>query len=201
LFPCPWPKDKHERYRLFSQRFLWRLNGCIKHGGTVQVVTDDEGYFYWILKESVDTGFSVSYETVGPGFFTKYESKWRQAGKNTFYRIIFTKEIDYPLHTPEEVVLQTYRILSFDPQSFSPIPLRGEIVVEFKDFLYDPIKQRAMVRALVVEDEFLQDFWIEVRYSGKDWIIRPYEGCGWIPTAGTQKALDLVYAACTKGAP
>lgn len=199
LFPCPWPKEKHEHYRLFSKKFLRRLNVCLIHRGTVQVVTDDEGYFHWVLKESVDTGFSVSYETVGPGFFTKYENKWRQAGKNIFYRIVFTKEVDYPLPKIEEPLLRTYRISTFDPESFSPDHLRGDVVVEFKDFLYDPVRKRAMVRAIVVEDEFLQDFWIEIRYSEKDWIIRPHEGCGWIPTVGTQKALDLVHAACTRG--
>ncbi|MCX7822377.1 MAG: tRNA (guanosine(46)-N7)-methyltransferase TrmB [Syntrophobacterales bacterium] len=193
LFPCPWPKRHHERYRLFSRRFLLRLNSRLVMDGVVWIVTDDESYFKWILDQAPNAGFLVSWETIGPGFFTKYENKWKKAGKNRFYKLTLTKEIHHLLGEPEELGLRTYRIKDFSPDLFSPKSMREDVVVEFKDFLYDPARKRAVLRAVVIEDEFLQDFWIEIRYTGEDWIIRPYEGCGWIPTVGTQKALDLVW--------
>lgn len=201
LFPCPWPKQRHEHYRLFSRKFLLRLNGCLVPNGIVWIVTDDRPYFEWLLEQSVDTGFSVAYEEKGPGFFTKYEKKWIASGKNIFYRLLLTKKTHYDFEKPRELKLKIYRIKEFYPESFSPRPLREDIVVEFKDFLYDPLRKRAVVRTIVVEDEFLQDFWIEIRQTEKDWIIRPHEGCGWIPTVGTQRALDLVYECCTGERP
>ncbi|MEJ5300650.1 MAG: tRNA (guanosine(46)-N7)-methyltransferase TrmB [Thermodesulforhabdaceae bacterium] len=196
LFPCPWPKERHERYRLFSKKFLRQVNGCLVSGGILRIVTDDYPYFCWIKEQSVDTGFLVSFEITGPGFSTKYENKWLRAGKNVFYQIELKKEIHIPPNQPEAVTMKTYRVTTFAPELFNPIPLRGEIVVDFKDFLYDPHQKRALVRALVIEDDFVQDFWIEIRHSGKDWHIRPCEGCGWIPTVGVQKAIDQVYEAC-----
>lgn len=198
LFPCPWPKKRHEHYRLFSREFLLHLNNCLVSRGTVQIVTDDYVYSQWVLDQTVDTGFSVAYETVGPKFFTKYENKWREAGKNVFYRLMLRKTLHLFLEKPREPELKIYRIKDFDPERFSVPPLRNDVVVEFKDFLYDPVRKRAVVRTVIVEDEFLQDFWIEIRYTGEDWVIRPHEGCGWLPTVGTQKALDLIYEFCLK---
>jgi tRNA (guanine-N7-)-methyltransferase len=198
LFPCPWPKERHERYRLFSRKFLRQINACLAPEGIVNIVTDFYPYFCWIKEQSVDTGFSLSYEITGPGFSTKYENKWLQAGTNVFYRIELKKIVHIPPRQPDTVTMKTYRVVAFDPEKFRPDPLRGDIVVEFKDFLYDPLQERAMVRALVIEDDFVQDFWVEIKHSGNDWHIRPGEGCGWIPTVGVQKAIDQVYEACLK---
>ncbi|MCS7065798.1 MAG: methyltransferase domain-containing protein, partial [Fimbriimonadales bacterium] len=33
LFPCPWPKKRHHKYRLFSQRFLQLLNSRLMPEG------------------------------------------------------------------------------------------------------------------------------------------------------------------------
>jgi tRNA (guanine-N7-)-methyltransferase len=224
LFPCPWPKERHERYRLFSRKFLRQLNVCLAREGVVNIVTDSYPYLCWIREQSVDTGFSLSYEITGPGFSTKYENKWLQAGANAFYRIELKKTCHSEARDAEEpptedekprsqliprfagfgvtrvdtVTMKTYRVITFDPEQFRPDPLRGDIVVEFKDFLYDSLRKRAMVRALVIEDDFVQDFWVEIKHSGNDWHIRPGEGCGWIPTVGVQKAIDQVYEACLK---
>lgn len=199
LFPCPWPKERHVSRRLFSNRFLKRLNNSLVDGGLLWVVTDDDDYAAWIREQSEGTGFQLLQELIPPSFGTKYEAKWVSEGVKKFHRLTLIKKEDSRFLPEREVELRTYRVSKFNPEGFSPEPVRGDVVVEFKDFLYDSGRKRALIRATVVEDEFVQDFWIEVS-EGKDgqWHIRPAPGCGWIPTVGLQQALDAVYGACTK---
>ncbi len=193
LFPCPWPKSKHEHHRLFSRSFFLSLNRCLKSGKILQIITDDEAYMRWVLEQSVETGFEGTVEEVPPGFSTKYERKWVYSGKKFFYKLTFEKiskidGLDY-----KEPQLVIHKIKFFDPNKPFFKPIRGDIVVEYKDFLYDPFQQRALVRAFVLEDNFVQDFWIEIVKRDESWLIRPAQGCGWIPTVGVQRALDGIY--------
>ncbi len=197
LFPCPWPKEKHEKHRLFGNRFLKRLNNCLERGGLLWIVTDDFHYAEWVMNQTEDTGFKVLLEKVPPeNFLTKYGKKWIDEGKTFFYRLTLKKES----HCYENAItyreMKTYYIEKFEPRRFKPYPVRNDVVVDFKDYIFDPDQNRALLRAVVVEDNFVQDFWIEIRKKENRWHIRPASGCGWIPTMGLQRALDAVYEAC-----
>ena len=89
----------------------------------------------------------------------------------------------------------THCVDHFNPKNFKPINGRGGIMVDFKAFLYDPEQRKGMVRSVVGEDNLLQNFWIEIVELEDGWHIRPAKGCSMIPTAGVQRALDLVRAA------
>jgi hypothetical protein len=52
-----------------------------------------------------------------------------------------------------------------------------------------------MVRAMVAEGGFVQNFWIEIVKDGPRWRIRPAKGCCIVPSVGVQEALDLLYEA------
>lgn len=45
LFPDPWPKRRHRKYRLLSSRFLNRLAACTRAGATLYLRTDAAFYF------------------------------------------------------------------------------------------------------------------------------------------------------------
>ena len=45
LFPDPWPKRRHQKYRLISDRFLARLAGCTRPGASLYLRTDAAPYF------------------------------------------------------------------------------------------------------------------------------------------------------------
>lgn len=49
-FPDPWPKKKHRKRRLITQKFAENLAGALKPGGQVFLRTDNEGYFRQILE-------------------------------------------------------------------------------------------------------------------------------------------------------
>jgi tRNA (guanine-N7-)-methyltransferase len=47
-FPDPWPKNRHEKYRLFNMDFVRNLAKCLKQGGKIRVLTDAKPYFQYI---------------------------------------------------------------------------------------------------------------------------------------------------------
>ena len=195
LFPCPWPKKRHAKHRLFSNPFLRLLSSRLAGGGEVRIVTDDQPYFRWILSQVPGTGLDAQGKKVPPGFRTKYERKWQARGLERFNELRLIKREHIPVPLKEGLVLITRFAKDFDPERFSLRNHRGEINVEFKEALYDPKQEKAMVRVLVAEEGLVQNFWIEIVKKEKEWRIRPAKGCGLLPTAGAQRALDLVFQA------
>ena len=195
LFPCPWPKKRHVKHRLFSHDFLKLLNSKFIDDGELLIVTDNQPYFYWVQTQVSGTGFEAHTEIIPPQFLTKYERKWQGLGQQRFFELRLAKRRHMEITVKEEAALITHCVDHFDPKDFKPINGRGEIMVDFKEFLYDPEQRKGMVRSVVGEDNLLQNFWIEIVELGDGWHIRPAKGCGVIPTAGVQRALDQVRAA------
>jgi len=192
LFPCPWPKERHSKHRLFAQAFLTLLNSRLVPDGEVQMVTDHEPYLHWVLAQVPETGLVAEWTTIAPRFSTKYERKWCETGQQEFYDLRLRKTTHVARPLIEDATLQTHRIEYFDPAHFQLGTRHGAMTVTCKEFLYDPQRQKGMVWVFVAEEGLTQDFWIEIVRRGADWAIRPARGCGMVPTVGVQCALDLV---------
>ncbi len=197
LFPCPWPKKRHSKYRLFSTDFLKLVNTRLVSEGNVRIVTDHKGYSEWVVAQAKGTGFDLRSRIVPPTFETKYERKWQDLGQEHFYELRLVKKNHLSMPIKEEIPLETRKLRSFNHEDFKPFGSREKIVVEFKDFVFDAVRRRAMLRTLIIEDGFKQDFWIEICELKGTWHIRPAKGCGLIPTVGAQQALDLVWEAAS----
>ncbi len=64
FFPDPWPKNRHNKKRLFQKPFLNAAHKVLQTGGTLWVKTDHDGYFEWMLNElKDDTRFTVKLQT------------------------------------------------------------------------------------------------------------------------------------------
>ena len=198
LFPDPWPKKRHAKHRLFSHDFLKVLNSRLVNGGEVRIVTDYQPYVNWILEQVPRTGFEVTYETMPPRFDTKYERKWHERGREEFHELQLLKREHVGIPLKEDRPLKTYYLEQFDPDRFEPMDQRGEIVVEFKEFLYDPKRHKAMVQVMVAEENLTQNLWIAIGQKRERWYLRPAKGCGIVPTEGVQRVLDLVHEAAQK---
>ncbi len=192
LFPCPWPKKRHRKNRLFQTDFLRLVNSRLKEEGTLTVVTDHASYRDQMLEECEGSGFLCQVQTIGPEHNTKYERKWQEEGQLEFFQLEFQKVISVEFATPEEIPLEKLRAKNFDPERFQPEDLRGDLTVEFKEFLYDPHKKRGMVEVFAVEQGFTQHFWVDIRWSQSGWVIQPAPGCNVIPLRVVQVALEQV---------
>ena len=192
LFPDPWPKKRHAKHRLFSHAFLKLLNSRLVSGGEVRIITDYQPYLSWILEQISGTGFEPYPKSIPPRFGTKYERKWHESGQKEFYEMRLLKRDHVEIPLKEDTPLMTYHVEHFDPDLFQPTNERGDTIAEFKEFLYDPKRQKGMVLVVVVDENLNQLFWIEIGKERDRWHIRPAKGCGVVPTAGVQRALDLV---------
>lgn len=201
LFPCPWPKERHAKHRLFSHAFLTLLNSRLQPDGEALVVTDHEPYLRWVLEQVPGSGFEADWRLIAPHFRTKYERKWMAGGQQAFHELRLQKVAHHDVPLTKEVDVQARRVDQFDPCQLPLSRVRKlceaqpPITVRCRDFLYDPERRRAMVAVLVAEADLTQDFWIEIVCRGDHWTIRPARGCGVVPTVGVQYAVDLIWEA------
>lgn len=196
LFPCPWPKDRHEKHRLFSKEFLCLLNSRLKDGGVFHFVTDHWPYADWILERVDNTGFKVSKQTISPQFKTKFEHKWTSGGQQEFCELVFKKEKHIDIAVKEDINLKAYYHQDFDPGKFclSEDASSGIVVVP-KEWVYDPEQQKGMARVVVSEEHLTQHLWIGVVKAQKGWCVLRAEGQHVLSTPGVAHAIKLVSSA------
>ncbi|NIO07730.1 MAG: tRNA (guanosine(46)-N7)-methyltransferase TrmB [Deltaproteobacteria bacterium] len=192
LFPDPWPKTRHAKHRLFSHTVLKLLNSRLVSGGEIRIITDCQPYLSWIVEQAPGTGFESYCQSIPPRFGTKYERKWHENGQQEFYEMRLLKRDHLEIPLKEDTPLKTLHVEHFDPDRFQPTNERGDSIADFKEFLYDPKRQKGMLMVVVSEENLTQHFWIEIGQKRGRWYIRPSKGCGVVPTMSVQRALDLV---------
>jgi len=193
LFPCPWPKKCHEKYRLFTKEFLRLCNSRLKKNGRLEIVTDHKEYYEWICQRIGRTGFSVDPEEIAPQYNTKFEKKWLALGQQRFYKLTLTKIRHIHVSLAKRVVLRSYSINTFCSEKFVFQDFKERPAIVCKDFLYDPKKEQAVVELIVAEDHLTQNFRVMILRQEKEWCICKAGGQIVFPTPGIAKALQLVY--------
>lgn len=200
LFPCPWPKSDHIKFRLFSKDFLQLLNNRLTEDGEALLVTDSQKFFNWVLKEAPDTGFQITSKTIKPRFGTKFENKWLAGGQKEFYELHFKKERHLDIKLRENPTMKVYRSEKFDPARFHIDDCRGAVNITFKDFVYDAKKKKGMVLLVVTEEHLVQFLWVSIAYGKNVWYIARAEGTSVVPTNGILQAMENVYQAVLRSA-
>ncbi len=195
LFPSPWPKRRSMEKRTFDTSFLTLVASRLCDGGEVYLVTDQAPYAEWLLEGVPGDLFEVNRTRGDIPVQTRYQRKWKKEGVADFQEVRLRK-IRHPI-LPDvgESKMKTHRIDTFYPERFSPKDEVGEISVVFKEYLYDPKKEKAMVAVFLSEDGFQKDFWVRIERKEKGWHIAPAFWQDFLPTLSAQKALDLVYKA------
>lgn len=197
LFPCPWPKRDHERFRLFSTDFMGQLNRICRKGGLV--VTDHRGLMEFARAQVAGSGLSLEVVETEARYNTKYERRWSGQGQEIFFELHYRPEADSRYQLVPEVAVRTLTMDSFDPDTAVLEGCQDGVVVQFRNQLYDAKKQVFMALTTVVEDHLNQTFWIEAARKDGQWHIRPAMGGGFLPTLGVQRALELVQKAGQAG--
>jgi tRNA (guanine-N7-)-methyltransferase len=200
LFPCPWPKQSHAKHRLFSKSFLEIWNSRLQPEAEARIVTDDAAFRDWIIGQAAGTGFDADAPDVPVEAETLYARRWRKMGRSQFHKLYLRKQRHCPIGVKEDAAMHTYKTEHFNPDRFEPKDSQHPFCVEFREFLYDPKREKGMTRVMVVEEPLTQDLWIEIARVERCWRIRPAWGCRMIPTAGVQQALDLAHEAVQRSA-
>lgn len=192
LFPCPWPKARQEKHRLFSRAFLTMLNTRLVPQGTLHIVTDHEHFSAWLHAQIPAEGFEVASALIPPQFATRYEQRWHASGQERFYELKLRKTQELAWPAQEVIPMETHTIAQCEPAYFRPVGEREACHIEFGEFLYDPAHRKGLVAVVIVEEGLAQDLWIELAWQPTGWRIRPARGSQMLPTRGLQRALDLV---------
>ncbi len=193
LFPCPWPKKRHIKHRLFCREFLRLANSRLVPRGILKIVTDHRPYCEWIGAQNERTGFRLEVKTVRPRYETKYERKWREAGQEDFYELSFEKVRHINIPVKEDVPLKKYYLERFAGRVFSFHDVSADTAIVCKDYLFDDQKQAGMLRLVVAEPDITQHLWIQILKKRRQWEISVAAGQTVLPTRGVAKALDEVY--------
>ena len=198
LFPCPWPKKKHIKHRLFSKDFFMLVNSRLIEGGRLKIVTDYEHYVVWLGEQVKDTGFRLEQKKILPTYDTKYERKWTAAGQKEFFELIFHKEKHITVPLKKDVPVITFELAEFNPLFFRMQEEHGRVRVVFKKFLWEAQAQKGLIQTIVAEENLTQHFWMSITKSGEKWKIAPVQDKKVIPTPGLNRALELIYEAARK---
>jgi len=193
LFPCPWPKDRHEHHRLFSRDFLRLLNSRLRQDGQLRVVTDDAAYADWVSAQGSGLGLQLTRDTIPAIFGTKFEKKWAAGGQWLFHELIFCKQRHATVPLKKDVAMQAFYHEEFIPERFHfDQDVDHEIAVVAKDWLYDSRQEKGVVRVVVSEKHLTQHFWIMIVKTGKGWCVLRSDGQQVLPTEGTARAVALI---------
>ena len=88
-FSDPWPKDRHAKRRLTSDRFLPLYARWLKQGGELHFKTDNDALFPWSVESLRQNGWKIVFQTDDwhacpeqkADVMTEYEIQFSEAGK------------------------------------------------------------------------------------------------------------------------
>lgn len=88
-FSDPWPKDRHAKRRLTSDRFLAVYDKILRKDGIIEFKTDNQGLFAYSLEAIPEAGWNVDSHTFDlhnsemaeGNIMTEYETKFSSEGK------------------------------------------------------------------------------------------------------------------------
>ena len=99
-FSDPWPKDRHAKRRLPSQRFLERFSHILKKDGVIEFKTDNRDLFEFALEEAPEAGWKILSSTFDlhndpklsqGNIMTEYEEKFSAMG-NPICKYVITQQ-------------------------------------------------------------------------------------------------------------
>ena len=103
-FSDPWPKDRHAKRRLTSDRFLGRYVHFLKKEGRVEFKTDNRDLFDFSLETAAEAGWRVKDVTYDlhhsewneGNIMTEYEERFSAQG-NPIFRMVISRPLQNPL--------------------------------------------------------------------------------------------------------
>ena len=201
LYPPPWPKKSDIKHRHLNTTFLQLANNRLKSGGAIRIVTDYQPYAVWIKEQVLGSGFSLKQSIIPASFDTKFERKWVGEGKKVFYEILLKKQEHMDIAPKKDSLLNHFQVDRFIPEHFKMDEFSGEgIAVVFRDFLYDPKREIALVHVLVHDEHLLQNVRIVIVKTKIGWQVNLAQGSMLMPTPGIAKAIMCVRDAVVKSA-
>ncbi len=192
FYPIPWPKNSHEKRRLFSEEFLKSALRILKKGGKFVVVTDDENHVEWIVGNATKIGARFQKREIMPLNATKYGRKWREMGRKSWSIVMENHEFSTPRMVVEEMPHVHVGSISFDKiqEIASKKFVENESVIQFKGIFKGD--EGYLLKTIAVDDGFVQTYYIIVKKEENGWLVRLDEGVKVFKTIAVKKSIEIV---------
>ncbi|BBE31290.1 tRNA (guanine-N(7)-)-methyltransferase [Tepiditoga spiralis] len=179
-FPCPWPKKKHESRRIFVEKFRKTLSSVLMINGSMELATDVEWYAKEVYENfKLDDHFEVEeiVENFNRPIKTRYEKKWEEDNRNKYLvkikkikngnenRIIL-EENDMPHRHIKDINIE--KITELLNKKFQ---FENETFV-IREIFESKIKERYVLKVFTSDDDFTQDFFVNIVKREEEWLIK-----------------------------
>jgi tRNA (guanine-N7-)-methyltransferase len=179
-FPCPWPKSKHSKNRLFDEKFIDTLSSVLEVDGELTLTTDDFVYASDVEEKFTSNGcFEVKNiaEVQQLPFKTRYEKKWESEGRKKYLLIArkrFKKNIKRLLEGELDLPHEKIKKVDFDKLQ-SLVGLKkssSDMVIVIKD-VYTKIDGSEYLVKVYSEDEgYIQSYFVNVIRMREGWLVK-----------------------------
>jgi len=181
-FPCPWPKKKHSKKRLFSEDFIDTLSGVLETNGEVFLTTDVKLYAEEVRENFLNNGcFEVT--PLKTDFEipikTRYEAKWEAQGRSEFF-LISRKKCKKPIrrllegeNTLSHKKIKTVNLSKL--KSLQNFKYKQEEKVFFISDIYSNCNSpetNYLLKVFSDDAGFSQSFLVDVSKRHDGWIIK-----------------------------
>jgi len=194
LFPIPWPDERRENKRLFQRSFLDLAANRLKNDGTFILVTDSPILAEWTMGQAEGSALDFEFEERPAEMDTKYERKWQGGGRRNFFHLTGRKVASPARPVPQEIEMQAFYRDDFNPDTYDPQGCADDVIVKFKEFMFDRAKSQGLVRVMVLEGPLTQEFFIRIILENGRWKFSPAIASQLFPTQGVARALELAAA-------
>ncbi|MGC9219126.1 MAG: tRNA (guanosine(46)-N7)-methyltransferase TrmB [Athalassotoga sp.] len=192
FYPIPWPKNSHEKRRLFSEEFLKNALRTLKKDGKFLIVTDDEDHVEWITDNALKIGAIFSKRNVMPLKTTKYGRKWNEMGRKSWSIIMESHEFSTSRMVIDWMPHVHLKDISFEKinEIASKKFVENESIIQFKGVFKGD--EGYLLKTISVDDGFVQTYYIIVKKEKDGWLARLDEGIKVFKTHAVKKSVEIV---------
>ena len=179
-FPCPWPKSKHAKNRLFDEKFIDTLSSVLEVDGELILTTDIFWYASDVKEKFLNNRcFEVKNiaEVQQLPFKTRYEKKWENEGRKKYLLIAqkrCKKSIKRLLEGDFELPHEKIKKVNFDKlqslAGFKKSSKNKTIVI--KDTYTKLDGSEYLVKVFSEDEGYIQSYFINVIKMKEGWLVK-----------------------------
>lgn len=182
-FPCPWSKEKHFHRRITVPEFFDSLKMVLTENGEFELATDVGPYAEDAYDMAEEMEFEVSDILLNEDreVKTRFEKKWIKYGRDIYTLRIKKREYQKAERMLKEEEPMPHASVKKEKADISKIfsnlnkPFKSESekqICIFKGAFKDESSSHYLLKAIAVDGEFEQHFFINIFERENDWVVK-----------------------------
>ena len=201
-FPCPWPKKRHSKRRLFDDNFVETLAHVLTFNGKIFLKSDFLPYIEEV-RERLLNNASFHIDPIVKDYDshikTKYELKWKELGRKTYLLVAkkaktsdksLKRFLEGEFALPHRKVSDILQIKLTSLKGFQFT--KGEIFFVIKDVYCNINKNEYMLKIHSSDAGFNQFFFVVVTKNDENWLIKLDDATKAYRTPSVKEAVNII---------